>query len=102
MMNIYSVYDNKSETYANPLFFVNDEVAVRAFYASCNMQDTMLSMFPEDFELKLIGQFDERSGKLLPFSTADNPEWLTVAKATDFVEKYSYTKEEREEAEIEI
>lgn len=70
MLHIYSVYDQKSEIWSNPMFMRANGEAVRAFMDAVRNPDTMISKYPEDYTLFQIGTFDEVTGVLMP---VDNP-----------------------------
>lgn len=59
-MRLYSVYDKKSGV-MSPLFCAeNDFIARRAFFRSAGSGD--LAVFPEDFDLYCVGEFDLHTG----------------------------------------
>lgn len=80
MTSAYSVYDNKAKTYSAPQFHMNDDVAKRIFMAACN-EGTLLDMFPEDFSLVYIGEFDEKTGTFSNANEFDNPDVHIVITA---------------------
>lgn len=61
MTSAYCVYDVKAKTYSAPQFLTNDDVARRMFVASCT-EGSLFEMFPNDFELCYVGEFDEETG----------------------------------------
>lgn len=57
MKRLYSMYDNKSESYG-PIFAVpHDAVAVREFGSAILNPQSGLSKYPDDFELHYLGNF---------------------------------------------
>lgn len=62
-MKLYSIKDTKN-TFNKPFNEVNDDMAIRALKALCNNRDTQVGMFPEDFELWKIGEFNEETAEL--------------------------------------
>lgn len=59
-MFLYSIYDKKSGV-MSPLFCAeNDFIARRAFFRSAGSGD--LAVFPEDFDLYKVGEFNLHSG----------------------------------------
>lgn len=65
LKTLYSVYDNKSQTYAAPFCEINDGTAIRV------IQDLMESnpahpfaRHSQDFHLERVGRFNELSGDL--------------------------------------
>lgn len=64
-MNIYSLYDSRSASYSDPLIFVNDAVAIRAYdnHASrlkneSNSNPPTWFTYPADFTLYKIGKYN--------------------------------------------
>lgn len=79
VLNVYSVYDKRAKTYALPMCFVNDDLAIRAF--SCSVVDgSMLQMCHEDYVLRNLGTFDDSNGVLY------NIDPLTVISASEIVD----------------
>lgn len=64
-MFAYSVYDKKARIFNNPIFQQNDDVAIRSLAAS--MKETLFSMFPDDYELWCVGEWDDINGEFTPF-----------------------------------
>lgn len=64
-MKLYSVFDKKSGLYSIPFGAENDIIARRAFYRSATSSSD-LSVFPEDFDLYCLGEFNTQSGALSP------------------------------------
>lgn len=95
-MKILSLYDKKAGRYGNPFTAVNNAVAVRDFAAACKEPKTPMAMFPDDIELRVVGEFNERTGQVFPnFTTtkgADGKEKreitdpITLTCAKEFVE----------------
>lgn len=72
-MKFYSIYDKKAKQFSDPVLCVNDDVAKRM------MQQTLSkSMFPEDYDLYQIGEFDIDSG----FITGDDVKIAPVCIST--------------------
>lgn len=70
-INVYSLYDGKSAVFAHPFFMANDATALRGFSDAVNGGDGLLSKHPEDFNLYLIGTFDDAVGKLEPLAPVE-------------------------------
>lgn len=60
--NLYCVYDRVAKIHHAPIMLNNNEEAVRSFKMSANPNDIML----KDLELYKIGEFDMKSGNILP------------------------------------
>lgn len=68
-MKMFSVYDKKAEGY-KPAFCVQSiGEAERAFGDACMKEGTDLQLHPEDYQLWLVGNFDEFSGEVTPERT---------------------------------
>lgn len=79
-MKLYSVFDKKSGLYSIPFGAENDVIARRAFFRSARA-DSDLAVFPEDFDLYCLGDFNTQSGALssdLPIFVASGIEILGV------------------------
>lgn len=63
---IYSVFDIKAASYAQPFFSQSHATAIRAFSGAVNDPGTMLNKHPEDFTLNYMGEFDDQTGELIP------------------------------------
>lgn len=60
---LFSIYDRKTEVYTAPMCFHNAEHAKRDMRREL-MKDTMLSQFPEDYELVHVGSWDDTKATL--------------------------------------
>lgn len=61
------IKDAKSNVYFPPSVSDNQEAAKRSFHALIKRgTDFVFSNFPSDFDLWLVGEFDERSGTITP------------------------------------
>ena len=78
-MKLYSIKDTKSK-YMRPFEEVNDDMAIRTLKAISNDKNTQIGMFPEDFELWSIGEFNETTAEL-------KSEVKFLARAIDHVRK---------------
>ncbi len=79
---VYSVFDIKGKCYTKPFFMVHNGEALRLFGDAVNDEKTTLNKHPEDYQLFLIGTFDDNSGQL---KSKSNPEFLS--NAVDFVKE---------------
>lgn len=69
MLRMYSVYDSEKEMYSNPIFIPQhsdpdkaDIDAVRSFKAQLYDRRNLIAMFPDKYELRYLGKFDECEG----------------------------------------
>lgn len=64
-LQIYSVYDKKTQAFNRPYFVQNDQVAKRAISSSLE-NASELSQHPDDFAIYNLGNFTDDSGKIEP------------------------------------
>lgn len=61
-MKIYSIFDKKVGTYG-PVMSFQDEINAKRYFGACVVNaDTIVGMYPEDYVLTYIGEFDDVSG----------------------------------------
>lgn len=67
---VFSVRDGKGQFYG-PIFLKDQEgEAIRDLESAVNSGNAgLLSQFPEDFDLFLIGEYDNHAGKLIPMES---------------------------------
>jgi len=75
IMKMYSVKDEKVNTFGVPFCQPNDVQASRMLSRAVNDKDLQLSMYPEDFSLYQIAIFDDEDGKV----TANQPKLICSA-----------------------
>jgi len=63
-MKIYTVRDSKAEAYLQPFFAINDNIAMRMMLDTANDQTTLFYKHPEDFQIFVIGKFNEKTGEI--------------------------------------
>lgn len=79
-MYLYSIYDKKSGV-MSPLFCAeNDFISRRAFFRSAGSGD--LAVFPEDFDLYKVGEFDLHTGQVKDICPSE-----FVCSALEFVDR---------------
>lgn len=62
-MCMYVVFDKKSLVYQAPVCFINDQEAERGFVSFLGRRpESMMSQFPEDYQLYFCGEFNDGSG----------------------------------------
>lgn len=76
---LVSVYDKVSNLYSPVMTEVNQESAVRNFKLGAK-QNQQISACPDDYELRLVGFWDDETGKVVGYS-GDTP--VTLFKAKD-------------------
>jgi len=68
ILNVYSIYDNKTLTYAAPFYGPTDGFATRAVRDIVNDTGTAVGRHPGDYVLYCVGQYDDQRGLLMPES----------------------------------
>lgn len=86
----YVVFDKKAATYGTPFFFPNTATALRSFGAAANDHGCDVGLFPSDFALYLIGNFDIDTGIFQPCDKA------FIAEAASLVQQPNYVSEEQQ------
>jgi hypothetical protein len=77
-LTVVAVYDSKAEHYHPPVYGRTLEEAIRGFGSACKSEGNPLGLHPEDFQLFVIGEFDQATGVLV------GREPMVVARATEF------------------
>lgn len=76
---VVSVQDRASGVFMRPFFVPHRNIAIRDFTDEVNRKadDNQLSKHPDDFDLYLLGQFDDNTGV---FTSENGPVVLVRAK----------------------
>lgn len=61
-MNYYAIRDIKSQTFNRPFGGLTVEQVKRSIYSSISQGNSEIAQFPEDFELYLVADFDDKTG----------------------------------------
>lgn len=69
LIGIYSIYDEVAKLYAQPFFFQNDNLAIRAFKNECERPESNLKANPSDYKLYKIGEYDDETGGIIKSET---------------------------------
>lgn len=80
MQHLYSIYDRVSREFGPPWMAKNDDVAQRQFYRL--IAETAKREDKDDFELYLLGSFNEEDGNIIC-----NKLFLSAGKQIVFPEK---------------
>lgn len=78
---IYSVKDAKAEVFNTPFYQSTHGEAERSFTRLVQDEKSIISQFPDDYDLYCLGEFDDRTGLI---ATLDTP--LHVAKANNMLQ----------------
>lgn len=63
---IFSIRDRATDTFAQPFYMASTGAAIRAFGDEINKKgESQLSAHPEDFDLYLLGEFDDNDGEFI-------------------------------------
>lgn len=73
IQKMFSIRDGKAETFYPPFFKPSHGEAERDIRTATNDPKSVLSQYPEDFDLYYLGEFDTNTGK---FNAKDTPEHL--------------------------
>lgn len=60
---LFTVFDSKAERFLEPFAANTVEEAIRQFRYLVNKPDHQFNLFPEDYTLFKIGEFDQESGE---------------------------------------
>lgn len=69
ILKIFSIRDSKGEVYNQPFFKKTHGEAERDFTTLVKDQKSTVALYPEDFDLYFIGEYDDNSGTLKPLDT---------------------------------
>jgi len=68
-LKIFSIRDSKGEIYNTPFFQKTHGEAERMFRELANDQKSMISKYPDDFDLYYIGEYSDQTGNIVPCET---------------------------------
>jgi len=66
MKKIFAIKDEKAAAYYDPFTMGNTIDAQRTFMQAMKAEKSMISQYPDDFNLYLIGEYDEMTGLITP------------------------------------
>ena len=76
-INMYSVRDQKGNTYTTPFLQHTDAEAQRYVHSLVNFdKQSFVAKYPQDYDLYILGQIDLTTGKLEPL---ESPKHLIAA-----------------------
>jgi hypothetical protein len=92
-LKVFSVYDEKAQTYAHPVYFPKAEIGRRAFGDLALDTTSQINKHPRDYGFYCMGEYDDSTGK---FTNLPQPEY--ICRASDFIgDPEVKVKEETEE-----
>lgn len=68
-MKIFSIRDQKAEAFENIFLQNTNGQAERYFTSLVNDPKTLIAMYPADYDLYFIGDYDQQTGKIKPCET---------------------------------
>lgn len=66
VFKICAIRDSKAEAWMVPMFFQANGQAVRSFGDAVRKSDSDFGRHPEDYNLYLVGEYDDMTGEILP------------------------------------
>lgn len=75
-MKMFTIRDSRAECYNTPFFQKSHGDAERSFMSLAQDDKSLISQYPEDFDLYFLGEYDDISGKV---KTLDTPQHLLKA-----------------------
>jgi len=66
---VFSIRDAKAQMYNQPFFQRTHGEAERNFQQLVKDEKSMISKFPDDYDLYFIGEYDDNAGTLKPLDT---------------------------------
>lgn len=66
MKKMFAILDEKAKVYLTPFFSDNAATASRALEAEANNKQSFFGMYPADYSIHLVGEFDEQTGVVKP------------------------------------
>lgn len=65
-LKVFSIRDKKGEIFMQPFFQKTVGEAERSFKTLTQDEKSMISKYPDDFDLYHVGEYDDQNGMLLP------------------------------------
>lgn len=78
IQKVYSIRDAKGDVYNQPWYKNTHGEAERDFTLICKNPESMISKFPEDYDLYYLGEYDSKNGI---FHSLDTPQHMIKAIA---------------------
>lgn len=81
-LKMYSVRDSKGEIFNVPFYKKTHGEAERDFATLTRDEKSQINMYPEDYDLYYIGEYDDSTGKIKSLETPQH-----IVKAIQLVKK---------------
>lgn len=65
-LKMFSIRDTKGDVFHRPFYKNTQAEALRDFATGVNDPKSTMFLYPEDFDLYLVGTYDETNGRLTP------------------------------------
>lgn len=75
-LKVYTIRDSKAEVFNTPFFQKSHGEAERSFRELINDEKSMVSKYPEDYDLYYLGQYDDQTGTI---EALDTPQHMQKA-----------------------
>lgn len=69
---VYSIYDEKVESYSQPFFAATNSAAIRMFTDLATDGQSTIYKHPQDYTLYQIGKWDDEKGQIESFDNLNN------------------------------
>lgn len=73
---MFTIKDQKAQVYNTPFFQKSPGEAERSLKSLTNDNQSLISKYPEDFDLYLIGEYDDQTGMM---TSLDTPQHIVKA-----------------------
>lgn len=77
---LVSIFDKKVQVFGNPVIAMNEADAVRMARTVVSSDDSQISLYPEDFTLYHVGNFNDATGVLEPINPIILTELVSLVK----------------------
>lgn len=82
LLKAFSIRDSKGEVYLTPWFKKTHGEAERDFTELVRDEKTLISKYPEDYDLYFLGEYDDQKGTLIPLDTPQHVVKAAMIKST--------------------
>lgn len=86
ILKMYSIRDIKADVYRQPFFARNDVDAVRMVSAMVNEAGNQLNMYPDDFSLLAIAEFNDENAAVYSYEADGGPKLIAECNQMFFEE----------------
>jgi len=63
ILQVFSIFDKKAESFITPFFLVNEQMAIRTFTDCVQDENHMFGKHPEDYILYQLGEWDTNTAE---------------------------------------